>query len=521
MIAVNDDKKNSDNRKRFRDWWIEPIINSRSTKPNAISKVILYRRIALTLIVLCCFLVMVRVIMAIPPDAEFFWKLAVLFPASLFPVAHLAYLFLVTGLLLFSQPVEELSRLRLTICIFLFLSYFLSALAAVSFAISPWVHRDFLGMDVFGDRNYLKNILHDGSVLSFALLYFLWFWEDRRLEKKMPDKRDKKERKRWKYVDLTFSITLILSVVAPIFFPSFFQNLVFYAGNDKLQWIVENTNFKDVAIIICIVLWWLWLNADRDSDELSFADKYAKYEASNTKIIIEGGDFDNIHECEIDRIFDFGCANGKRTIQLLEFLFPGGVSRKLKIYGLDIDDGWRDEFNKNLIEYSDVVRFDNVIDSVPSEVKKDPQIVHLSHVLYECKIVEEVAKFLISIDSENDTYVIIRGSGPRSFFTALNLTYCTQWWKPTYSHLWSEVHCQRLEKAANLKFVKKLTLRQDMNLSEGNAPSVWFLRYLYGESPSESAKRMFQRIVKEDTGKTLVANDDVMYIYKKIGKGSI
>lgn len=419
---------------------------------------------------------------------------------------NVSYLLLVTSILIFSKPVEKLAWQTFQIPVLLVLAYSISAL----FPLICNSFRVYFGFSYYsGSFEIIESIDRILSHLLFAVLYFLWLLRD---WCKLDTCYNPKEATRlgwWMLVESFFVVMLLVSLTR--------HHSTVISEHTWIQWLWKHTTMKDLAIIGCLIVWWVWKGYERRIQMEWYTTTYANYLTGNINIqwkLLKTSEF------KINGIIDFGCANGIRLKEFLTLFFPNGVPKDLPICGIDHNSMWKKAFettfkgNRNAYFLEDARK-------LQQQDLAAFNFIHLSHMLYEAKTVKAVSDFLNRCNS--GTLVLARGSSTNSFFLAVSVAYSTRIIHPTYSHLWNTVHLNKVMKACGLAYILNdqqsgpdFLIRQDYRLEEGGIDAAGdLIEFLYREDAAEQFRRFCKEKLQLDPS-ALIPNDDLAYLLRKL-----
>lgn len=437
--------------------------------------------------------------------------ISILWMLTIKTLAHLAYLYLVFWVLIFKEPPEKLFKQRFIFPIVLwigYLSYFLSAYAEYANTYNQNLGEDFiLFYFIHINRIFLQKALHIAPQIVFLILYVLWLIRD--MEEYRETRSQQGEIFFWIIIEFISCVLISVRIL--------YETAIIYIDKSNLLFFD-----KDFAIIICLSLWIIISVFRRLWEQSGYRDLYENYLKHNKFIGLNptrlvGLDLVKIKDDGTIKILDFGCANGERLYELLLWLNAVDLvfEKRIKIYGVDIDEKWkavyRDNKKLNSPEFFTSASEINI---------QEIDVIVLSHILYDENALNDVKSLLFKCNP--GSIVIIRGASPNSFFTLTSMIYSLRLLNPTRSHYWYKCQLRRLEKECRLDRLYKSTdsilpdgvAIQHYELTEDSIDKAQgLLGYLYGRVAGDSAKRYLKELLEPGQA-SHVPNDDLIYVYK-------
>lgn len=116
-------------------------------------------------------------------------------------------------------------------------------------------------------------------------------------------------------------------------------------------------------------------------------------------------------------ILDFGCANGRRGVELLTFLkvyVPSICSKTLRLVAYDTNPAWEAYFRESLSKVTINGKFITNEDDIKRCNSID--VIYISHLLYSRRSPKHIMRMFPNAGPK--TIIIVRGAAPSSFFWA-------------------------------------------------------------------------------------------------------
>lgn len=415
---------------------------------------------------------------------------AKVFGKAFFAGLHLAYLYLVFWLLIFSQPPERLYKQRMLFPFLLMTAYVLYALSVY----------------LIWEQNWLTvgKYLHIAAYMFFIALYGLWFFRDY-FEWKMIYNHAA-EKFFWWGLECLSIIVLIGGI---------------YYAFEKQPWTVAPAWVnKDITVAGCLLLWigrtvFVEL-AKRDNYMTLYRDYLLNNTIHNSNTIslpIRSASYN---------VLDYGCADGTRLNQILTWMGMSVGSSDYgnsEVTGFERDVNWHEAFYRNMAGMKKYTPT-NLQEEVSKNINKYNLII-LSHILYDLDTVDDLIRLLKKC--QPNTCIVMRGAGPKSFFTAFSLAYSLRLIAPTKSHLWLSVNMVKIVNEVKLERVNTnlgthpdAIVDQQYSLINGGVEhAAKLIQHLYGDIAGIRAKEYFGGLMR-NSKQTILPNDDLIYVYKKI-----
>jgi hypothetical protein len=276
---------------------------------------------------------------------------------------------------------------------------------------------------------------------------------------------------------------------------------------------------KDIAILFTLFFWiFVYLMTSFVRGET-----YHQIYGSYLKGVPVIGDvtLPTLHLPENGLILDAGSADGRRLCELLRWL--GLAHVPLHVVGLDRDEKHAEPFEDHLSKF--LAQGSTVSFTTDFAGNKDIKLVILSHFIYTPASLTKAIKIINQCAI--GTYVVVRGSAPKSVFQAVSRAYSLRLFTPTSGHAWTISTLQSLIRKSGLCRVDSskplldgmapdAIVKQSYDLSNGVDPIVDFLGHLYGNMVKDESRDYFQALKKMAGRESLLLpNDDMIFVLVK------
>jgi hypothetical protein len=411
---------------------------------------------------------------------------------------HLSYLQLIFLLLILSSLPHRQFKQRIWFPA-LFFSY-----CVANFFYALEVYRTYSGATTFPQARFWALTLHYVALALLALYYLAWLLrdyfkrEDIPVEERVPNMF-------WLSVE-GISLLILLLRIADLsrgFLP---PSAAAYSETFVLA----------LSLSLWKVLQWQegWFLKE------TFRGTYQDYlkEIPNP-VVFEPSKFANasINPSNIKRVLDFGCGDGRRLKENLQWLgltqLPG-----LAIHGFDTNNTWKEEFLDNFSGTS--AEFISSRRRLRQNVHYD--LVVVSHCLYDVKAMQDLIAFLKNCDS--GTKVLVRGTSPTSFFYLVSRVQASRLLgRSQASYSWDQWALPTVIKEAKLQSAARTNIGQPdgvvlqrYTLTKKTAVyAAKLLGDLFGGNTHESVLDVFNELhCRRNIGE--LPNDDFIYVFEKV-----
>jgi SAM-dependent methyltransferase len=304
-------------------------------------------------------------------------------------LVHLRYLWLVNELHLLSKPVQNIKASDAFLPILLSLAYLLFAVSAL------WSDKRF-GVAATG---------------FMAGVYLLWWRHDTKRHRELGDTWKRSQNVTWIRIDAVFFLILLGFFVHDIYkYPDI-------GSESKIA--------KDVLVFTCLGLFTVFRYGSQALDNeyyhrtyKSFLEKLPKGSLAWRTPGINGTISERIGKSGL-QILDFGCANGKRGLELLSLL--GVPKNAVSLYwGVDRNDVWRESFDAQFKAFPGEQRF-----LTPDELDRDNSrrtfdLVIMSHVFYGSERFTRFTRNGLASMLADGGVIAVRGYAPSSAFWSVS-----------------------------------------------------------------------------------------------------
>ena len=282
---------------------------------------------------------------------------------------------------------------------------------------------------------------------------------------------------------------------------------------------------KDVLIFLCIIMYLYSSKIVSSAIKYFDHDTYLRY--------LKHVELDYQNSAELTKLgpiiggekvwFDYGCGSGRRLVEMIRLLFADGSTVKYpsKIYFYDSDQNCYDSLDESALNW---LTQQNIPYEIVTNGYNEPErrsllktadVVLLSHIFYDPKIVSSIMTDLDAL--KNEAFVIIRLTGSTGMFRAISMTFANKLYRPSTRHAVPQIGLRELTEKHSFKEIGRYTVKQNYKISDVGATAdlAKWCDVAYGESISFQVKKYTDDIV--NTNIKVFPNDDQVYALQKSG----